>query len=59
MILFNPWQGKRDKRVHAFPKGISLKVNVIAQLDFEFIHYDVAVQHRGIRGFMPFPRVLI
>ena len=45
--------------VHAFPKGICLKVNVIAWLEFELIHYDVAIQHRGIRGFMPFPRVLV
>ena len=34
-----------DKRVHAFPKSISLKLNVIAWLKFEVIYYDVAVQH--------------
>ena len=26
-------------------KGISPKVNVIAQLEFEFAYYDFAVQH--------------
>ena len=39
-----------------FPKGISPKVNVIAQLEFGLTHYNVAVQHRGIRGFVPFPK---
>ena len=57
VLLFNPLLG--DKAVHAFPKGISLKVNIIAQLEFELTHYDVAVHHWGIRGFMPFPRVLV
>ena len=43
-----------------FPRVfISLKVNIIARLEFELTHYDVAVQHRGIRGFMPFLRVLV
>ena len=36
VILFNPY---------TFPKGISLKVNVIARLMFEPAYYDVAVQH--------------
>ena len=27
------------------PKGISLKVNVIAWLGFELVYYDAAVQH--------------
>ena len=31
--------------VHNFLCGISSKVNVIVQLDFEFAYYDVAVQH--------------
>ena len=30
--------------VHAFPMGISPKVNVIANLEFEFTNYDSAVQ---------------
>ena len=30
--------------VRAFPKGICLKVNVIAQLEFELTYYDSAVQ---------------
>ena len=29
----------------AFPQGISLKVNVIVQLEFELAYYNVAVQH--------------
>ena len=33
-----------DKRLHAFPKGISPKMNVIAPLEFEFAYYDIAVQ---------------
>ena len=33
-----------DKVVHSFPKGISPKVNVIAQLGFELTYYDLAVQ---------------
>ena len=35
---------KRDKGVHAFPKSISLKVNVIVQLGFELAHFETAVQ---------------
>ena len=31
--------------VHAFSKGISPKVNVIARLEFELAFYDVAVQN--------------
>ena len=31
--------------VHAFPKGISPKVNVIAQTEFEFSCSNVMVQH--------------
>ena len=34
-----------DKGVHAFPKGVSSKVNVIAQPEFELSNYNVAVQH--------------
>ena len=34
-----------DKRVPTFPNGISPKVNVIVQLEFELACYDVAVQH--------------
>ena len=32
------------KGIHAFPKGISSKVNVIAQLEFKHAYYDDAVQ---------------
>ena len=34
-----------NKRFHAFPKGISPKVNVIAQLNFELAYYDIVVQY--------------
>ena len=33
------------KGVHNFPKGISPKVNLIAQLDFELTYYNAAVQY--------------
>ena len=33
------------KRVHTFPKGISPKVIVKIQLEFELVYYDVAVEH--------------
>ena len=33
-----------DQGVHAFPKGICLKVNVIARLDFELAYDDSVVQ---------------
>ena len=32
-----------------FPNGISPKVNVIAQGDFELAYYDIAVQHVNLR----------
>ena len=35
----------RNKRIHTFPKGISLKVNVIVRLEFELAYYDIAIQH--------------
>ena len=31
------------KGIHTFPKGICLKVNVIARLEFELAYYDSAV----------------
>ena len=34
-----------DKWVHAFPKGICPKANVIARLEFELAYYDTTV-HR-------------
>ena len=34
----------KDIGVHTFPWGISPKVNVIAQLEFELTHYDIAVR---------------
>ena len=34
-----------DKGVHTFPKGICLKVNIIARLEYELAYYDSAV-HR-------------
>ena len=36
---------KRDKGVHAFPKGICMKVNVIVWLKSEITYHDVWVQH--------------
>ena len=33
------------RRVHTFPKGIKMKVNVIMRLELELAYYDVAVQH--------------
>ena len=38
-MLFYPY-----KKVHTFPKWISLKVNVIARLGFELAYFEVAVQ---------------
>ena len=40
--LTHSWE---DKRVHAFPKGINPKVNLIARLKFELTCYNVAVQN--------------
>ena len=44
MILFNPLVGV-IRRYNTFPKGISPKVNVIEQLDFELNYFNTAVQH--------------
>ena len=33
-----------NKRVHAFPKSIALKVNVITWLEFELADFNVAVK---------------
>ena len=35
----------RDKGVHAFPKGIRLKMKIIEQIVFEFAYFETAVQH--------------
>ena len=40
--LTHSWE---DKGVHAFPKGICLKVNVITGLKFELAYNDPAVHH--------------
>ena len=34
-----------DKRVHAFLKGISSKVNIVTLLEFELHYCDIAVQY--------------
>ena len=34
---------KFDKKVHTFLKGISLKVNTVARLDFELANFEVTV----------------
>ena len=36
-----------------FPEGISLKVNVVAQLESEFAYYDVAAGH-----YAPFTKIV-
>ena len=38
-------RGGGDKRIHTFSKGIRLKVNVIAILEFELSYFKVTVQH--------------
>ena len=35
----------RDQGVHTFLLGISLKVNIIARLQFEVAYFDDAVKH--------------
>ena len=35
----------KDKKAHTFYKSISLKVNIIARLEFEFLFYGIAIQH--------------
>ena len=35
----------KDKGFRTFPTGICPKVNIIASLEFEHTHYDVAVKH--------------
>ena len=35
----------RDKRLYTFPEGINPKVNLVAQLKFEFAYFKAAVQH--------------
>ena len=41
-VLTHSWE---DKEVHTFPKGISLKVNVIVQLELELAYFEAAVLH--------------
>ena len=51
MIQFNPYLG--DKEVHAFPKSITLKVNVITWLEFELYYFKTTAQffsHYASRG---------
>ena len=43
VILFNSYQGWGNKGVHAFSKGMSLKVNIIAWLEFELTYFEAAV----------------
>ena len=37
--------GATHKKIHTSPKGISPKVNVIAQLEFELAYSNVTIQH--------------
>ena len=39
--LTHSWE---HKRVHTFPKSISLKVGIIVWLEFELAHYDITAQ---------------
>ena len=36
---------RRDKGVHAFSKGISMKVNITVCLEFEAAYFKVTVQY--------------
>ena len=36
------------KGVHAFPKSVYLKVNIITQLGFELIYTDVTIVHKPL-----------
>ena len=45
MVLFNPLLVEGDKEVQTFPKGMSPKVIIIAQLQFKFTYYEVEVQY--------------
>ena len=38
-------QSSGNKRAYAFPKCISLKVNVRAQMKFELVYYHIAIQY--------------
>ena len=38
---------KKNNRFHTFPKGISPKVNIIVQLEFELAYINVTIQHIG------------
>ena len=42
--LTHSWEDK-EVGVHTFPKGICLKVTVIARLEYELAYYDSAVHH--------------
>ena len=44
-IVLQPNHSWEDKGVHIFLKSINLKVNIIAQLEFELTYYDIVVQH--------------
>ena len=43
LMIYQPSQVYRE--VHTFPKGISPKVTLIVQLEFELANYNVAVQY--------------
>ena len=34
-----------DESIHTFSKDITLKVNIIAQQEFELLHYYITVYH--------------
>ena len=43
-LLYYLTHSRRDKVVYTFPKGICPKINVTAQLEFEFANFDSSVQ---------------
>ena len=58
-VLFKLPDGWEDKRVHAFAKGISSKVNVIARLEFELVYYDSTVHYVNRYTSEPFSHIFI
>ena len=53
-------QCSKDKRVHAFLKGISPKVIVISQLEYELAYFEPLVKHNphSSARINPYPKFL-
>ena len=45
VVLFNQQVIRGNKGFYTIPKGISLKVNIIVQLEFKLTNYIITVQH--------------